>query len=102
MIGHQRMISERGINTLHADRAGPIESEASQVPEHRVGSFVVHIELDRVTVRPGGRAGLHHQVLHAAGGGQLVGKPPGEGRRAHHADVQHPPSPPVPPGPGLR
>jgi hypothetical protein len=50
------MISERGINPLHADSprpCGPIESEASQVSEHRVGSFVMHIELDRVTVRPG-------------------------------------------------
>jgi len=60
MAGSQRMIGERGVNPLHADRTGPIEAEASQVPEHRVGGLIVHIELDRVTVRPGSRAGLDH------------------------------------------
>jgi hypothetical protein len=102
MLGDQRMIGERGVNPIHADRADPIQAEAPQVPEHRVGDPVVHIELDRVTVWPGGRAGMNHQVLNAGGGGQPVGKPPGEGRRAHHPDVQHPSPPPMPPGPELR
>ena len=96
------MIGERGVNPLHADRTGPIEAEAPQVPENRVGGLVMHIELDRVTVWPGGRTTLNHQTLHAGGGGQQVGKPTGESRRAHYANVQHPASPPVPPGPELR
>jgi hypothetical protein len=102
MVGGRRMIGEGGVDPLHADRAGPIEAEATQVPEHRVGGLVAHIELDRVTVRPSGRAGLNHQVLDPGGGGKLGGKLPGESGRAHHADVQHPSSPPVPPGAELR
>ena len=102
MVGGGGMIGKRGVNPLHADRTALIKTEAAQVPEHRVGDPVVHVELDRVTVWPGGRAGMNHQVLNAGGCGQLVGKPPGEGRWAHHADVQHPSPPPVPPGPELR
>jgi len=60
MAGSQRMIGERGVNPVHADRADPIQAEAPQVPEHRVGGLIVQIELDRVTVRPGSRAGLDH------------------------------------------
>jgi hypothetical protein len=41
-------------------RAGPVE--AAQLPEHRVGGLIVHIELDRVAIRPRGRAWLNHQV----------------------------------------
>jgi hypothetical protein len=43
-------------------RAGPVEAEAVQLPEHQVRGLIVHIELDRVTIRPRGRARLNHQV----------------------------------------
>jgi hypothetical protein len=81
---------ERGVNLLHADPAQLVEAEFPQVPEDRVGGLVVHVELNRVAVGPGSRPGLHHEVLDAGGGRQPVGQLPGDGRRAHHPDVQHP------------
>jgi hypothetical protein len=69
MAGGVRAIGERGVHPLHADRAAPIEAQAPQVSEDRVGRLVVHIELDRVAVRPAGRPGLHHEVLDARRGG---------------------------------
>src|SRR5262249_49258780 len=88
--------------TLAATPAPHNAPAAPQACENRVGSLVVHIEVARVAVPPTGRPGLRRQVLDARRGGQDVGQAPGEGRRAHHADVQHLSSPPGPPGPELR
>lgn len=67
--GHGRLTRERSVHAVDADHAGAVKAEVAQRPEHRIGGLVAHIELNRVTIRPTGSLGLHHQILDAGSGG---------------------------------
>ena len=67
----------------------PVQAEAAQLPEHRVGRAVPEIELDRVAVRPPRRPLQHHQVQHARVCGERLDQAAGHLRRARDADMQH-------------
>jgi hypothetical protein len=89
---------ERGVHPLHGGGVVLVKAEFAQRPEHRVGSAVVHVEIDGVAVWPARSPLEHDQVLHAGKHCEPVEEPCGDARRADNADVQHH----EPPGAGSR
>ena len=61
---------QRDVHLADGDRATLVQPETAQVVQHRVGTGVQKIELDRVTVGELCRAAEQHQVAHAGMRGQ--------------------------------
>jgi hypothetical protein len=82
-------VSQGGVHLFHGNRIIVIKTEISQHPEHRVCRVVLHVEKDGVAVRALCGSLEHDQILYAGKRCKLAEQPPGDARRAHHADVQH-------------